>query len=404
MAESTNLEIAKKVMQTLHNRIKRRSDEEHAIKLLTSVVSQIERKYDFLKHIKIVDNRYHDDFEIIQINDEINTVPTDQFYAAINDLMKETIVQLKRVADYYFIREYKQSLGAKDETKLKNKGINLDVMQSDYILKRQNLYVIKNDDLYEHVISSLLKILNKFYPSHQSSIIMNSMLTHLSKKYDFLNFISLTEIDDKKGVYEIIIYPDINKVWSLKLCESIQSLIGQTRKQIIWNQPIPFISMFKQIIGRDQTDILERLGIDFQRLKTISNDENQKDIVKKTLYALFIVISRHTAESYAIALLDSVIQSVQNDYPDLKAISIDSSQYIKGFDAIQIDNTLNSIDATDFGHMLREIIAKISQNLPTNEKLRFIELIKKNLDDKTMETFEKIGLNLHMIELKLKNF
>jgi citrate lyase gamma subunit len=404
MPEPTNFEIAKNVMQTLHNRIKRRSDEEHAIKILSSVVQQLQRKYDFLKYIKIVDNRYHDEFNIVHIDKEINSVQTDQFYAAINDLMKETIIQLKRVADYFFIREYKQSLGVKDESKLKSKGINLDVMQSDYILKRQNLYVIKNDDLFEHVIAALLRILNKFYPSHKSSMLMNTMLSHLSKRYDFLKFITLTELDDKKGVYEIIIYPDINKVWSLKLCESIQSLIEQTRKQIEWNQPIPFISMFKQIIGRDQTDLLERLGIDFQRLKQISNDENQKEITKKTLYALFLVISRHTAESYAVALLDRVIQLVQNDYPELKAISIDSSKYVKGFDAISIDDTINSINAKDFGHMLREIIARISQNLPTSEKLRFIDLIKKNLDEKTLATFEKIGLNLHMIELKLKNF
>ncbi len=404
MPEPTNFEIAKIVMQTLHNRIKRRSDEEHAIKILSSVVQQLQRKYDFLKYIKIVDNRYHDEFNIVHIDKEINSVQSDQFYAAINDLMKETIIQLKRVADYFFIREYKQSLGVKDESKLKSKGINLDVMQSDYILKRQNLYVIKNDDLFEHVIAALLRILNKFYPSYKSIVLMNTILSHLTKRYDFLKFITLTELDDKKGVYEIIIYPDINKVWSLKLCESIQSLIEQTRKQIEWNQPIPFISMFKQIIGRDQTDLLERLGIDFQRLKLISNDENQKEITKKTLYALFLVISRHTAESYAVALLDKVIQLVQNDYPELKAISIDSSKYVKGFDAISIDDTINSINVKDFGHMLREIIARISQNLPTSEKLRFIDLIKKNLDEKTLATFEKIGLNLHMIELKLKNF
>jgi len=404
MPEPTNFEIAKNVMQTLHNRIKRRSDEEHAIKILSSVVQQLQRKYDFLKYIKIVDNRYHDEFNIVHIDKEINSVQTDQFYTAINDLMKETIIQLKRVADYFFIREYKQSLGVKDESKLKSKGINLDVMQSDYILKRQNLYVIKNDDLFEHVIAALLRILNKFYPSYKSIVLMNTILSHLTKRYDFLKFVTLTELDDKKGVYEIIIYPDINKIWSLKLCESIQSLIEQTRKQIEWNQSIPFISMFKQIIGRDQTDLLERLGIDFQRLKQISNDENQKEITKKTLYALFLVISRHTAESYAVALLDKVIQLVQNDYPELKAISIDSSKYVKGFDAISIDDTINSINVKDFGHMLREIIARISQNLPTSEKLRFIDLIKKNLDEKTLATFEKIGLNLHMIELKLKNF
>jgi len=197
-----NYQIAQNVMNTLVKKITRRSNEDNAIKVLRTVIANLENHYDFINYIQIVDNRYNDDFNLFRVDKNINSVPSNFFYNAINDLVKETIVQLEHVADYFFIREYRDSLGSKNEKILKEKGLNLDILQSNYILERQHMVIIKNDEVYQHVISTLLRILNKQFTYEKAIITMMSILSNLSKRYDFLNFISLAEIPDHKGSFE----------------------------------------------------------------------------------------------------------------------------------------------------------------------------------------------------------
>jgi hypothetical protein len=398
-----NYQIAQNVMNTLVKKITRRSNEDNAIKVLRTVIANLENHYDFINYIQIVDNRYNDDFNLFRVDKNINSVPSNFFYNAINDLVKETIVQLEHVADYFFIREYRDSLGSKNEKILKEKGLNLDILQSNYILERQHMVIIKNDEVYQHVISTLLRILNKQFTYEKAIITMMSILSNLSKRYDFLNFISLAEIPDHKGSFEIIIYPDINRVWSLQLRDSIQAIIENTRKHMQWQQTIPFERMFKKEVGVNQVLVLERIGIDFNRLQYISKKENFKEITDKTLYAIFIIVSRITAESYAIASMDKIIQQVKKHYSFLESLQINSSQYNAGFNALSIDESINNVDSKELGHALKEIIYYISKNLSFQDKLQFIELIKKNLDNDTLSALEHIGLNLHILELKIKN-
>ena len=80
-------------------------------------------------------------------------------------------------------------------------------------------------------------------------------------------------------------------------------------------------------------------------------------------------------------------------------IKIDKSQYTEGADAISIMPEVNSVESYKLGKAIREIIKMTHKHLG-DKSYNFIEEFKNKLGDKYLSEIEKIGVNLHFLELK----
>ena len=403
MKEGSNYDMADVVMQNLVKKIIRRSDEEIALKTLDFVLVKLRKSYDFLNYIQVVDNRYNDDFNLIHIDKEINNVPKDVFYQGINRLIKELIGNLGKVADHFFIREYKKSLGSKHEYHLKNSGVNLEKMQSDYILQRQHMFVIKNDDLIEDVLIALIKVVNRSNSFKDTIKILFNVIAKVEKQFDFLKYVKISDVSEKDKTFEILVYPDINDIWTFKLKDGIQMLMKETKRIIQWDDKSSFEDVYKLELGRGQISVLEKIGIDFDELKDISERKSNRDITEKTMQAIIRAIGERTSDSFAAITIDLILTSMKQEYEVLKYITIDKTSKSRDQNPVDVDSKINSIDALNLGFALKELINQIGKNLGMDHKMNFVESIKKKLGRDYLAEFERLGLNLHIIELKLQN-
>jgi len=91
-------------------------------------------------------------------------------------LFVSSIKILGHVADFFLLENLKNSLGPVISHILTENGVNLDIMQSNYILEQQEMYKVENDDLIEDVIIALIKILNTKYEISKTINIMFSII------------------------------------------------------------------------------------------------------------------------------------------------------------------------------------------------------------------------------------
>ena len=113
-----------------------------------------------------------------------------------------------------------------------------------------------------------------------------------------------------------------------------------------------------------------------------------------------VTIGSRTAESFAVATIDNIIEELQEEHDVLKYIKIDKSQYEKGSEAINIMPEINNIESYKLGKAIREIIKEAGEELDKDKKASFIEDFKRQLGDDYLLEIEKIGVNLHFLDLK----
>lgn len=398
-----NSEVAKEVLESLLKKISRRTYEEYAIQSLNNIIQKSKSQYEFLSYISLKESQYVENPVTIAIDKDIDSVDQNYFYKGLNEVIQKTIIYIGHTADYFFIREFKDSIDAKNESILEDKGLNLDLMQSNYLLERKELFKIENNVLIEDILGVLLRLIGKHNSKKKTILLLNSMLSTLEKKYKFLKYVKITEIKEREDSCEIEIYPDINEVWSLKIGEFIQDLLEKTKRSIHWEENISFTEAFKKGMGKSQLTILERIGINFKRINDITRSKNDKrSILSKTLEAIINFITIKTNASFAMATLDTLIENLKNDNDVFQLIHIEKSLYSQGFEAIIIDEEINDIKPYEIGKALRKIIGSIGETLDQNDKLKFIENIRKYLGEDYLSDIEQIGINLHILELKLK--
>jgi len=399
----SNWQITNEFLKHLIFRIQRRSNEDYAVTVLYSVVDNLKIKNDFFQHIQIVDNRENDDFDHIKIDAEINSFSSEKMYASLNQLFSKSVLVLGHVADFFFIREFKKSLGAAIVHELNEGGVNLDLMQSNYILEQQEMFHIENADLFEDVLIALIKILNKKFSIQTTVETMFLIISTVEKEFSFLKYVKISQVNEEKDSIELIVYPEINMEWSLKIGESIQRILELTKEKIGYREgDTSFEKKFTQHIGRANLTILDRIGVNVHRLKNIAEHASQKFLMVKAFAALIQFIGEKTSTGFAVSLVDRVLDSLKDEHQAIELIEIDKTQYSKGMMSIQIDDKINDLKPHQVGKLIRDIIQDVGEYLDVEHKMLYIEGIKKNLGDDILKEFDALGINLHIIELKIK--
>ena len=92
--------------------------------------------------------------------------------------------------------------------------------------------------------------------------------------------------------------------------------------------------------------------------------------------------------------------NLQEKYEILKYIKIDENNYDKGPEAFYIEPEINSVESFKIGKAIREIIKTIYNSLGA-KTYNFIDEFKNKLGERYLSEIEKLGVNLHFLELKL---
>jgi hypothetical protein len=398
MSKLTHTEIIERILQALIGVIGRRTSESYAVVTVHTVIKDLEPKYDFLKYIKIKDTRYSEGIDAISIMPDLDSAEPAKFYRAIEELIKSTVIYIDKNAGFYFIKEFQEAIGDIDGLVLKEGGVNLSLIQFEYIVDKKQK-IVDPSKILEHVIKTLIYLVNRTFPEKQAIKTVITSIKKLEKKYDFLKYIEMNNISDPDSFYDIKVIPEINNVYSSNMSKAIEQLIEELGRPNDLKTRQSFIKDFKLALGTEDLIKIEKMGVKLESIQSVLLRQEHEVIAKKALEVLVDILGSRTSESDAVITIENIINKLEKEYDVLKYIKIDKSRYSEAADAIQIIPDINFVDSYKIGKAIREIIRMIRINLGDRGD-GFIEEFKNKLGNEYLLEIEKMGVNLFFLELK----
>lgn len=404
MTAPESSEVVKYFMQAFMAVAGRRTSENFAVVALDTVVRQLEPKYHFLRYIEIDTSRYSEGKNAISINPEINSVRPYDLGDALSEILDRVAKSLGEKADHFFIREIIDVLGYKYEFLHMNLGLNLYLKHSEYLIDedgstKTRFVPIKNSEILESVLRVLIDLLNR---ELSETDVINTIITFVKKlegDYDFLQYVKIKDTPASDGLYDVRVLSEIDDVLQAILGEAIQKLIMEIGSSTPLKTRQSFIKDFKNVIGPADLVKLKEMDIHLDHIVEILQRQEHELIATKTLNVIVDIVSQKTSNSYAVTLLDNIIEKLKEKHSILRYITIDKSRYNDGIKSISILPGINSVESYEFGKALRDIIKKTRESLG-DKYTSFFEDFKKQLGADYLSEIEKLGVNMHMIELR----
>jgi len=398
MSNLKNSQVIRYVLQILISKIGRRTSEGFATVILDTVLNELMSRYDFLRYVEIKNTFYSEGIDAVNVSSEIDLVDTAKFYNAVRDIMEMTVKYVKEKANFFFIKEVQEALNDIYDLNLKEQNIDLNLMQFQFIVDKKQEGKMKNSEMIEIVIGALNNIINQKFPGAQKTKIMINSIRKLGKKYDFLKHVEISDEPTSGGFYLIQALPGINNTHQIDVAEAIQKIICGIGESLDWKDGESFIESLKREIGEKHL-ALEGMGVNLEHIKFVLMRQGHEVLVKKTLEALIDTVSKNTSEGFAVVAIDTAIGKLEEKHNILRYIKIDKSRYAEGANAISIMSEINNVESYKLGKAIREVIRMVGKELGSKTAL-YIEDFKKHIGTKYLHEIERIGVNLHFLELK----
>jgi len=398
MSNLKNSQVIRHVLHTLISTIGRRTSEGFATAILDTILNKLISRYDFLRYVEIKNTFYSEGIDAVNVSSEIDLVDTAKFYNAVRDIMEMTVKYVKEKANFFFIKEIQESLNDIYDLNLKEQNIDLNLMQFQFIVDKKQEIKMKNSEMVEIVISALNNIINQKFPGAQKTKTIINSIRKLGKKYDFLKHVEISDEPTSGGFYLIQALSGINNAHPIDVVEAIQKIICDIGESLDWKDGESFIETLKREIGEKHL-VLEGMGVNLEHIKFALMRQGHELLVKKTLEALIDTVSKNTSEGFAVVAIDTAIGKLEEKHNILRYIKIDKSRYAEGANAISIMPDINNVESYKLGKAIREVIRMVGKELGSKTTL-YIEDFKKHIGTKYLHEIERIGVNLHFLELK----
>jgi hypothetical protein len=398
MSRFKNSEVAQRVLRTLVSKIGRRTSEGYAVVVLGTILGELVSRYGFLRCIKVKNTSYSEGFDAVTITSGINAVNENEFYGALNEIIRRTIRYLEGSADFFFIKEFKEALGDMEQLLTLKGALDLDLMQSQYIVDRKKTLKIECSEIMERALRALVRVVNKRVDEQQAIQTIIKAIDKLRERYRFLQDVLVSDklSDD---VYHVIkIDSAINNIHQAAVAEAIQRIVEEVGKLSGWKNNEAFITSLKQELGEEGVSRLRLLGVNLEGLKTVLLRKGHMVVVKKALDELFRVVSKRMSRGFAVVTLHMMVEKLQDKHDVFRYIIIDRDRYLEGVNAIKVTPEINNVESYKIGRALRDLIKLTNQSLEGSRS--FVEDFKKQLGEEYHQELERLGVNLHFLELK----
>jgi hypothetical protein len=401
MTNIKNSKLIETILETLIKKIGRRTSEAFAVVTIATVIKSLVNKYVFLKYINIKDTSYSEGIRAITIHPKIDTINPNVFQNALKEIIEKTVSQLNKKADYFFIKEFHEAFADILNFDLNDLNLNLNLMQFQYIVDRKHDHeAIKNSEVIENILIALTILINKKLSETLAIRTMVSTVNKLKEKYSLFNHVEISETSDSKGYYSINTLPGIDDIDYIQISQAIEAIIEEIGILIECENDEQFIINLKDELGERHLSAMKKMGINLDHIQNRLFKCGHELLIKRVISVLIEMIGRETSVGFAVSALDKIINNLQEKYEILKYIKIDENNYDKGPEAFYIEPEINSVESFKIGKAIREIIKTIYNSLGA-KTYNFIDEFKNKLGERYLSEIEKLGVNLHFLELKL---
>ena len=131
MSEFKNSDVVKHLLKAVVAVAGRRTLDSFVVKSISTIIKTLEQEYDFLRYVKVKDVIYSEDGESVIATSEIDSIDPFIVGKVIDIIIRRTYEGLDNDAGLYFITELKDYIGENYVSEIKNRGVDLDIIQSE---------------------------------------------------------------------------------------------------------------------------------------------------------------------------------------------------------------------------------------------------------------------------------
>ena len=397
MPQFENKELIGLIIKSTIGVIGRRTSDIYANVIVGNAIHQLEDKYSFLKDVHINGAKYSEIFEIVKIDQQIESVDKKEIGTSMREFVENIILSMGKNAGYYFIREIKDDLPFDFVESIKEIGIDLDYLQLKFIteIKEFSKYRLENHDIIKNVFTTVYQILDRNMGMENAYKLLNEFVNRLQIEYPVLKYLKVNDIRAIQNIDVITVDNAVDGAQPSKVGSAIQKCVQELNFHIIETHKFSLIEKLKNVLNADYLFNLEEMGVNFDIIQL-----KQVSVFKHVLKALVDVLSNSSTESYAIVMINNVIRKMEEKFEFLKNIKIDGVHYSEGLNAIIIPSEVESVRQSDLGRGIQKIIERIVGSLGEDAGRFFIDRLKGQLGKAYVLRIEEMGVNLHLIELR----
>lgn len=397
MPRFENKEILGRILRSTIGVISRRTSEAYANVIIGNALKELEEKHSFLRHVEIQGTQYTEMFDVVTIASDLNNVEPKEIGRAAKEFLEKITKSMGKNAGYYFIKEIKDDLPYDYEKTIKELGIDLDLLQLEFIteIKRSFKSQLSNSDIIKHSIKTLFDILDREIGRDYAFSTISEVVKRFSTEYSLLRYVKINDIRSIQNVDLVSVAPDLDEIEPTNVGTAIQKIIQEVNYLLGEQGGFTFIEKLRNNINEDYIFRLGEMGVNINVLQL-----SQVLVVQHVLKALVDVLSELSTQSYAILTIDNIIKKLGGQYEFLKYVKIDSMCYSEGVDAVSVPPDIDTVRPSKVGRGIQKIVEDIALSLGEEAGQHFIEKFKKRLGKAYVLRIEEMGVNLHMIELR----
>jgi len=254
-----NHDILKNTFKTIFEILDKNLGRDTAFKLLNEFVSRLNIEYPVLKYIKINDIRYIQNIDVITVNQEVDKVQPKKVGAAIQKCVQELNYYIIEKNNFSLIDKLKNSFNADYLFKLGEIDVNFDIIQ------------LKQTLVVKHILKALVDILSDSSSESYAILMVNNVLRNYEEKFNFLKNIKIAGIRYSKGLDQIVVPSEIDKIRRSDLGRSIQKILEAIVESLGEEGSKYFIGKLKERLGKAYLLRIEEIGVNLHMIELKQN-------------------------------------------------------------------------------------------------------------------------------------
>ena len=377
--------------------VSRRTSGGYATVIVGNIIKELEKNYDFLKYVEIKSTQYAEAVDVVDIKVDLSDVDIKVTIRALKDFIHMLIAVMGKQSGYFLIREIKEGLPYEYERTTRDLGIDLEMMQLQYLAERQKNHRldIENADIIHYVFKALFDILDRDTGRNFAISTMTNLVERYRITHELLEYVEINDIRTSQGIDVVSVMPVVNTVNQEEIGEPIQTIIQEVNKALKEKGGYAFVDKLKKQLTAEYVYILEQLGVDIH-----GTSARQDLILKHVLMALIEVLRESTSQSYAVLLVDTILKKLDERYGYMKYIKIDSTRYSDGIDAVSVPSNIEEVSPIELARAIQKLVERATFSLGEEAGKEFIDRFKERLGKAYLGKIEQMGVNLHMVQLR----
>ena len=398
--ESTG-DLSTVTRQFLHSVIEiigRKSSPDYAIVMVDNTVKKLQSSHEFLQFVDIKNTQYSETGDMITIRSSLDSIEPKQVGKAMQDLVMTITTAMGASAGFFFIKELKDRIGTSHEIILKSMGIDLGLLQYNYEInqKQNELQRINNVEIMKRVLKATIDVIEEQTSRTVAITTLAQCLEQVRVRYDFLSHITLHDIRLTLGSEEISINPDFNNVDPQELGKAIDRYLNDIRTALGEKDLALFLDELRKHLTIDIVTKLEEIGIKFPSRQSLGHEV----IIQQVLKAIVDVLGKASTPAFAVYAVNTLLRKIEGKYDFLKSITVSMLPNNEAVYEITIQTNLDEISEPYIRRAIQKLLEEIIASLGEDLRRYFIEEFKNTLDNNSLVRMEKMGINLHIIQMR----